>query len=575
LGLGFTLNGVGGLLGIHRTVNADALREGLRNRALDAILFPKDPVANAGRLFSVLSSVFPPARDRHLLGLALSLGWGTPPAITAELMVIYEFADNPRLVILGQLYLAFPQKSPKKFLEMHLDAVGIWDIDRHEFSLDARLYDSHIAFVTLDGDMALRVNRGDNPFFLFSVGGYHPEFAVPPNFPKLERLRIKLADSDHLRLILTGYIAITSNTRQIGANIDFFLGGLGFSLEGHISFDALWEPDVRFIFDFDVDLKLKFKGRTLAGVAVSGRFTGPSPKRIQGEWSIDLFLFSYSRSFDKTFGDDRPPAELARIDPLPELVAALTEPHNWSAQLPARSRMLVSLRKQPISDQVVVHPLGELSVRQQVLPLGIQIDRFAGGIPSGERLFAITQATLGDQPVPKIQSADEFFAAAEFIDMSDDEKIARPSFEAMSAGVVLQSQGLTFGVQTAASDMDFDEKIVSPEGVSTPGTVGGILRAELVAAAIGFGPAARSPLRKTGGERFRVSGPDFRLREPGFVVAGVDDLQPVATDGQTGVVSPGQSFTAVQQALQRHLQTDPQAKGKLQVIPSFHVEETP
>ena len=569
LGLGFTLSGIGGLLGIHRTLDADALREGLRHHALDAILFPKDPVANAGRLFSVLSSVFPPARDRHLLGLALILGWGTPSVITAELAVIYEFGDNPRLVLLGQLHLAFPQKSPKKFLEMHLDAAGIWDINRHEFSLDARLYDSHIAFVTLDGDMALRIHKGDDPYFLFSVGGYHPEFAVPPNFPKLERLRIKLADTDNLRLILTGYIAITSNTRQIGANMEFYIKVLGFSLEGHISFDALWEPDVRFIFDFDVDLKLKFKGRTLAGVAVSGRFTGPQPKRVQGEWSIDLFLFSYSRSFDKTFGDDRPPAELAGIDPLPELVTALKDPHNWSAQLPARSRMLVSLRKQDNSDQVVIHPLGELSVRQQVLPLGIQIDRFAGGVPSGERLFAITQASLGDGPVTNIRSADEFFAVADFIEMSDDEKIARPSFEALSAGVVLQSQGLTFGSQTAASDIDFDDKIVSPEGVSSTGAVGVILRAELVAAAAGFGQAARSPLRKTGVERFRVSGPAFRLREPGFVVAGVDDLQTVAT------APTGASFTAVKQALQRHLQTHPQAKGDLQVVPSFQVKETP
>src|SRR5204862_222821 len=39
LGFGFTLNGVGGLLGINRTVAVDVLRAGVRDRTLDAIMF--------------------------------------------------------------------------------------------------------------------------------------------------------------------------------------------------------------------------------------------------------------------------------------------------------------------------------------------------------------------------------------------------------------------------------------------------------------------------------------------------------------------------------------------------------
>ena len=47
LGMGFSLTGIGGLLAINRTVNADAVRGGLRNGVLDSILFVKDPVKNA------------------------------------------------------------------------------------------------------------------------------------------------------------------------------------------------------------------------------------------------------------------------------------------------------------------------------------------------------------------------------------------------------------------------------------------------------------------------------------------------------------------------------------------------
>ena len=43
LGLGFMLVGVGGLLGINRTVAVDALRAGLKTGALGAVLSPPDP----------------------------------------------------------------------------------------------------------------------------------------------------------------------------------------------------------------------------------------------------------------------------------------------------------------------------------------------------------------------------------------------------------------------------------------------------------------------------------------------------------------------------------------------------
>ena len=289
IGLGFTIGGIGGYLGIHRTVDGDVLREGLHNRTLDAILFPKDPVINASRILNTLHSVFPPAKGHHLFGLALIIGWGTPTLITIELAVIYEFGDNPRLFILGQVHMVIPSKKP--ILEIHMDALGIWDYNRQEFSLDARLYDSRIAFITISGDMALRVRRGTNPFFLLSIGGYHPAFNVPPEFPKLERVMIKFVDSPNLRLILTGYFAVTSNTRQAGGKIDFFAKFGGVSIEALISIDVLWEPDVRFMADFDIKLALKYNGHTLFGAHAVGQFFGPEPKRVKGEVSIDLFLF--------------------------------------------------------------------------------------------------------------------------------------------------------------------------------------------------------------------------------------------------------------------------------------------
>ena len=49
LGYGFTLSGVGGLVGVNRTIAVEPLRAGLRTGSLGSVLFPQDPVATPRR----------------------------------------------------------------------------------------------------------------------------------------------------------------------------------------------------------------------------------------------------------------------------------------------------------------------------------------------------------------------------------------------------------------------------------------------------------------------------------------------------------------------------------------------
>ena len=120
---------------------------------------------------------------------------------------------------------------------------------------------------------------------------------------------------------------------------------------------------VRFVIDFDVEMKVKYKSMTLFGVSVSGRFTGPDPKRVQGEWSVDLWLFSIGGPFDFSSATTgrrpscrgRPAGRAhrgARRRAQLERAAAAAEPE------------LVSFRSRAGSTEVSVHPLGAIGVRQ-------------------------------------------------------------------------------------------------------------------------------------------------------------------------------------------------------------------
>jgi hypothetical protein len=157
LGYGFTLNGIGGLVGVNRTVAVDTLRAGLRAGTLGAILFPADPLRNAPQIVSNLQAIFPPAEGRFLFGPMVILGWGTPTLLTLELGLILELPAPVRLFILGRLRVLLPEER-HPIVRLQLDALGLIDFESGDVALDAVLYDSLIAQFAVTGEMALRAN---------------------------------------------------------------------------------------------------------------------------------------------------------------------------------------------------------------------------------------------------------------------------------------------------------------------------------------------------------------------------------------------------------------------------------
>ena len=193
LGLGFMLVGVGGLLGINRTVAVEALRAGLKTGALGAVLSPPDPKANVGQLVASLAGLFPPAAGRHVFAPTARIVWGSPTLITIELALVLELPAPVRLVALGRLRALLPDEH-EAIVRIQVDVLGVIDFDRAEAAVDATLVDSRLAQFALTGDMALRMSWGAQPSFLLAVGGFHPRFAAPPGFPALERVAVALAE---------------------------------------------------------------------------------------------------------------------------------------------------------------------------------------------------------------------------------------------------------------------------------------------------------------------------------------------------------------------------------------------
>jgi hypothetical protein len=438
LGFGFKLIGVGGLLGINRTMNLQALMEGVRTGAVESVMFPHDVVANAPRILSDLRTFFPAKQGTFLIGPMVKIGWGTPTLISISVGVIIEIPGN--IAIVGVLKVALPT-SDEPLLQLQVNFAGAIEFDKKRLYFFASLFDSRILFLTIAGEMGLLVAWGDQAEFVLSVGGFHPKFDPPPlPFPSPRRIMVSILDEDWGRIRISNYFAVTSNSVQFGAAAELYFSFSAISVEGHIGFDALFRfSPFYFIVEISASVSLKIFGLGVFGIHLRFALEGTSPWRACGEGSISFFFFDVSAAFDETWGEPKH-TELDPIDVLPILGAELEKAESWRVLPPWGTNLLVSLRSLPDSgpEALVLHPVGSLEVRQRAVPLDLGIAKIGSNKAGDATRFTLTvQGTA----LTRGNDVTEPFALAQFLEMDDATKLSRPSFERQHAGIELTPSG--------------------------------------------------------------------------------------------------------------------------------------
>ena len=180
-GMGFRLEGIGGLIGINRTIDREALVAGMRDNTLDNILFPDDPVKNAAVIVRQSNAVFPAAQDSHTFGIMFLLAWGTKKLVQLQLGLVLKYQDPTIIALLGVLKIGVEKMVLGKKVEVFRLQVN-FKADYEEgkyFAFDANLYKSRFVGFQLLGDLCVRWKGEPEPYFLFSAGGFHPDFQPP------------------------------------------------------------------------------------------------------------------------------------------------------------------------------------------------------------------------------------------------------------------------------------------------------------------------------------------------------------------------------------------------------------
>lgn len=582
LSFGFTLNGVGGIIGLNRTLVVAALAEGIRTNAIKSILFPENIVENITRIISDIKQFFPPQDDHFVVGPMAKLGWGTPSIITLELGLLLDL-PNPMFAIVGVLKAALPDES-LPLLRLQVNFIGVLDFERGYVFFRADLYDSRLLIYSITGSMAFLVSWGEQQTFALSVGGFHPDFrdlpaipALPNGFRNMARIGISLLSDDNPRLKIESYFAVTSNTVQFGARAELYAEAAGFNLYGFLGYDVLFQFDpFHFIADLYAGIALRRGSSVIAGINISAKLSGPSLWDARGDASLKILFIKISVGFHATWGD--PPAAIAADteDLMALLKRELADTRNWRAELPPNKNFGVTFKKiePPVGEELlVIYPAGVLTFSQRSLPLeDYLIQKYGNKKPLKEDRFKLTNANFNGKVIPAdFQGVREQFAPGNFTELNDSDKLSRKSFEQLPSGFKL----------ITTSDLLVAARIPRPVRYE----LNYLRRKQFQLIFVGiFDLAARTYNRLVKSSAVRQSAlslqqtrkslnapADVHLPQEKFAIASMVNLRSHLHDGENVML-----FTTQAEAYQKHkeiISQSPVLAGQIQVVSQYELNQ--
>lgn len=391
LGFGFEITGLGGLVGVNRRADTDLIRYRLAGGGAGNVLFCDDPIRNAPTVLGDLDSFFPAADGQIVVGPTFQLSW-ISPIVRADVAVIMQLPGPSKVAILGTLRVLIGANESLALLFMRMDFIGEVDLERKLISFDAQLVNSHAMGVfRLTGGIAMRIDLGNNPYVLLTIGGFHPRFDPGPlNLPAIPRVGAALNAPVGLFVRLEMYTAFTPNTLQAGALVQAGMRLGPLSAEGHFRFDALitFKP-FTFDIEFSAGFAIRVFGETFGSITVSGRITGPGPLVIHAQASVKVLLVRVRGSATFELGARNGDSVVTVASVIDELADEITRRENLHSDGADPSIQLRTDIPRPDASNVV-SPVGPLVWTQKRVPLDTDIDKFEGAplIGDGHRVSA-------------------------------------------------------------------------------------------------------------------------------------------------------------------------------------------
>ena len=467
IGFGFAVSGVGGVLAVNRRSDPNALSAAVLDGSIDKLLFAHDAQGDAQRIIANLPALFPDSPGQVLAGPMLEITWAAG-LVTADVMLIIEFPNPLQVSLIGRLFVDLPFDDDAAVIHLEARIGAFVTPSVPEVQAVASLTGSYIAFIPLTGDLFLLVRGGPEATVIFSAGGFHPAFVPPPNVPPLKRLGMSIKVL-LFQLRFASYVAVTTSSVQIGAQVELTDNVNGCGVHGMFGFDALieWKPQFHFLVSVRIALAVEVFSENLCGVAFSGSLSGPGPWHFYGRAEVEVLGISVGIPIDVTFGSSTPLPPPTPLDVGQLLADELGRPESWSIHPPAAVADGVTLTptaRAALAAAQVLHPGGGLQVTERLLPLGIVVDRYAGqSVP--QQTWQITTIWFGDTSSSPTTTVYDNFADGVYTTLTVEQQLSINGFTAQPAGVVITPTGLNYSAIVPAPGAGYDDFVLAGPGL--------------------------------------------------------------------------------------------------------------
>jgi hypothetical protein len=443
ISFGFAVSGFGGLVGINRRADTDLLRERLASGASGEVLFNDNPMGNAPKLLGDMQQFFPVEKGIFLIGPTLQINWLL--ILKLDVGVFIELPGPRKLFIAGSAHLIIGSEE-FALVYLRMDFVGGIDFTKSLIFFDAALVNSNVLGIfRITGGVALRIAYGENGYFLFTVGGFHPSFNPGAmEVPRVARVGVSVS-LGAVWLKQEMYLAITSNTFQLGSRTEAGIEIGPISAQGWFGFDALIQfKPFYFVAHVDAGFDVEVEGVSLCGVRIEGQLSGPGPLVLEARATVHLLFIKVSGHVSIELNSNPPEA----VTPIPNLPARLqpelSNPENLRTEGEDSSVIFAAQTPKKGDKLKLLAPVGVLIWEQKRVPLNLAIQK-AEGIQLGGWHKLVVNSNLAEDGHDVENPELDWFGVGTFLNLGDSEALNNSRFEQQQSGLRIGAVAMAEG----------------------------------------------------------------------------------------------------------------------------------
>jgi hypothetical protein len=179
------------------------------------------------------------------------------------------------------------------------------------------------------------------------------------------------------------------------------------------------------------------------------------------------------------------------------------------------------------------------------------------------------------------RAVQDFFASAEYLELTDTERLARPSFERLDCGCAFGTDGVTFGGQAtpdaplmAQATMTYETILIGPDGVAIREATPHTPSVETVTMEARLGAVGRATALQAGRYKYQGTPRGLALKDATYVVARRANLD-IEPDIVQTEATQGTTYTTAIEALRDYVARHPERRDWVHIVATPETEEVP